>query len=71
MRYRICEQLGAKIKRVRKKAKISQEKLAEQAKMHASTLGRIERGESNPPVYTVYKIVKALKVSLPEIFSFR
>lgn len=46
----------------------SQEELADRAGMHLSTLGRIERGESNPPVQTVGKIAKALKTSVDELF---
>jgi len=42
--------------------------VAEKSGMHLSTLGRIERGESNPPLQTLNKIAQALKVKPKEIF---
>ncbi len=68
MAYKVNIKLGRKIKRLRKELKISQEELAAKAGIHRTYMGRIERGESNPPVYTVYKIAKALKKQLKELF---
>ena len=48
--------------------KITQEVLADMAGIHRTYMGRIERGESNPPVFTVYKIIKALRLSGSELF---
>lgn len=70
MRYKICRQLGRKIARLRKKQKFSQEELAFKAGLYIRTLGTIERGESNPSVYTVFKISKALKTAISEFFRF-
>lgn len=67
-RYKIAQKAGKKIRIARKKRKLTQEELAERARIHVSTLGRIERGESNPPIHTVSKIAKALKVPLKELF---
>lgn len=58
---------GEKIKVARKKANISQEDLADSAGIHRTYMGRIERGESNPPIYTVYKICNALKINGLEV----
>ncbi len=66
--YKINLNLGKTVRRLRKRQKISQEKLAEKAGIHRTYMGKIERGESNPPVQTVNKIAKALKVSLSELF---
>jgi len=71
MSYKICIQLGRRVRRLRKAQKISQEELADKAGVHRTYMGKIERGESNPPVYTVYKISKALKTPLPELFKPR
>jgi len=38
------------------------------AGIHRTYMGRIERGESNPPVQTVNKIAKALRRSLTDLF---
>lgn len=68
-RYKINIKVGKKIKRIRKQKKLSQEDVADKAKLHLTTFGRIERGEANPPVYTLYKIAQALKTSIKELFS--
>jgi len=68
MGYKVIVQLGKKIRRIRKQNKVSQEELAEKVGLHSTTLGRIERGESNPPVYTVYKISQALKTPIHDLF---
>lgn len=38
--------------------------------MNPAYLGQIERGLKCPTIETLYKIVTALNVSLPEFFSF-
>ncbi|HEC66010.1 MAG TPA: XRE family transcriptional regulator [bacterium] len=68
MAYKVNIKLGRRVKRLRRELKMSQEELAAKAGIHRTYMGRIERGESNPPVYTVYKIAKALKKSLRELF---
>ena len=61
------KKFGEKISLLRKKSGISQEKLADMATIHRTYMGKIERGESNPPIYTVYKIFKVLKI--PSVFN--
>lgn len=69
MKYKISRQVGRKIRSVRKRQKMSQEKLAELANLHVSSLGRIERGEANPPLYTIFRLSKGLKVKLKDLMS--
>ncbi len=66
--YKVNLELGKRVRRLRHKLDISQEKLAEKAGIHRTYMGKIERGESNPPLHTVSKIAKALKVSLSDLF---
>lgn len=63
---KFLKEFGSELQSKRKVMGISQEELADRAKVHRTYMGRIERGESNPPVYTVFKIAKALgtKISL-------
>lgn len=68
-RYKIAQKVGKKIRLARERKRLTQEDTAERAGIHVSTLGRIERGESNPPIHTVSKIAKALKMPLKELFS--
>jgi len=61
-RYKIALKVGKKIRIIRKRKKLTQEDVAGMAKIDSSTLGRIERGESNAPIQTINKIAQALKV---------
>ena len=66
-RYVISKKVGKKIRIIRRKKGITQEEIADKSGMHVSTLGRIERGESNPPLQTLNKIAQALRVKPKEI----
>ncbi len=68
-KQKLLKAFGKRVKHLRRFADISQEDLADKAKIHRTYMGRIERGESNPPIYTVYKIMKALKVRSKEFLS--
>lgn len=71
MAYKINKQLGEKIQRVRKAKNISQMKLAEIIRVQTTTIGNIERGETDTSVYTIYKIAQALRTHVRELFTFR
>lgn len=66
-RYVISKKVGKQIKRIRRQRGYTQEDIADKSGMHVSTLGRIERGEINPPLQTLNKIAQALKVKTKEI----
>lgn len=68
-KQQILKKVGERIKDLRDKVDISQEELAERAKIHRNYLGRIERGESNPPVFTIYRIAIALKTNPAELLK--
>lgn len=66
----IYEKLGNKIRDLRRKANLSQEELAEKAKLDLTSVSEIESGLRNPSLKTLHKISSALSLSLKEIFSF-
>jgi transcriptional regulator with XRE-family HTH domain len=66
--YKVNLNLGKTIRRLRKRMGVSQEELAARAGIHRTYMGKIERGESNPPVQTVSKVAKALRVKLSDLF---
>lgn len=66
----ILEKFGDKLQKVRKGKRISQEELAETLSMHRTYIGLIERGQRNPTVRTLYKIVKALGIKSADILPF-
>lgn len=71
MAYKINKQLGEKIQRVRKDKNMSQMKLAEIVGVQTTTIGNIERGETDTSVYTIFKIAGALRTHIKELFTFR
>lgn len=68
MKYKVNQKLGKRIRKYRRERRMSQEELADRVGLHYTTISRIERGISNPPVQTVNKIAKALKASLSDLF---
>lgn len=54
--------IGATIRKHRQRLDWSQEKLAEEADLHWTYIGGIERGERNVAVKNIVKIARALKV---------
>ncbi|MBU0455456.1 MAG: helix-turn-helix domain-containing protein [Gammaproteobacteria bacterium] len=62
--------LGKKIKSLRIKLELSQDKLARKADVPYTTLTKIETGViRKPSVYVVAKIAKALNVSLDNLLK--
>ncbi len=59
--------LGNKIKQIRQKKKLSQEKLAFESGLHRTYISDIERGSRNVSIKNIEKIAKALGVSLKEL----
>lgn len=49
---------------------ISQEKLAEFAKLHRTYIGSVERAEKIPSLVTIVKIAKALNVNISELITY-
>ena len=57
------KKLGEKIRRIRKESKLTQEELAELAKIDPKSVIDIEAGKRNPTLKMLNKISLALKVS--------
>jgi transcriptional regulator with XRE-family HTH domain len=64
------EQLGARIKEIRKAKGLSQEKLSEKIEIDPKHLSRIEVGRNFPSLDTLAKLAKALRVEIKEFFEF-
>jgi transcriptional regulator with XRE-family HTH domain len=59
--------LGESIRTHRKRAKLSQEKLAEKADLHPVYIGKIERGEQWISLHALLRIAAALGVRVRDI----
>ncbi|MBI2899504.1 MAG: helix-turn-helix transcriptional regulator [Planctomycetes bacterium] len=64
----LLHRFGERVRQLRKRKKLSQERLALEAGLDRSYMGSVERGEYNVTLTTVQKISKALRVSLHELF---
>lgn len=62
--------IGTKIRILRDRKKLSQETLAEISTLERNSIGMIERGETNPTIYTLKQIADALEVEITELFNF-
>lgn len=56
--------IGQVIKEARKKARITQTKLAEKIGTNRSYISRIETGKTEPPISTFYRIASALGMTV-------
>ena len=70
MKHEILVSFGRKVQMRRKELKLSQEQLAEEAGLHRTYIGMIERAEKNVTLVNIEKIAKAIKISIPELFLF-
>lgn len=60
---------GKNIQKLRKEARLTQEELANDSDIPLSQIGRIERGEVNTTISTLYVIAKALDVEPKELLN--
>ena len=65
----LAEEFGALIRRLRHARGLSQEMLAEAAKLERAYVGMIERGETNVSVRTALKLANALGTTLAGMFT--
>lgn len=66
----ICEDVGNRIKYLRKQRGLSQEKLALKAEIDRTYLAGVEAGRRNATLMSVEKIVKALEVPMKDFWDF-
>ena len=59
--------IGKKIQEIRESQNMTQDDLS--AKSNLDNIGRIETGNTNPTIRTLYKISQALKVKLKDLVN--
>lgn len=62
--------IGEKIMKARKQKKLEQVDVAAIAGVNRSYYGRIEKGEANPTIEKLYKIMKTLDLKSSDVFPF-
>ncbi|WP_310556019.1 helix-turn-helix transcriptional regulator [Flavobacterium sp.] len=63
-------QFGERLRFIRKSKGLSMEKLSELTSFEYSQISRIELGQINTSIDTVFKLAKALGISPKELFDF-
>jgi transcriptional regulator with XRE-family HTH domain len=61
--------LAARLRKLRAERGYSQERLAELASMHRTYLGGIETARRNPSFKNLFRLARALGVSLSQLFD--
>jgi len=61
--------IGSRIKAIRKREKLTQEKLAEKMDINSKYLSSIERGLENPTLDTLINLSESLEVEMDEFFT--
>ena len=64
----LIKSVREKIRQKRIELNLSQEILSYDANIPRNQVGRIERGEISTSITTLYKICKALKIEIKELF---
>ena len=65
----ILKKFGHAVRDQRQRMGLSQEKLAEEADLHRTYIGMIERAEKNITLLNIQKISKALGVPISSLFK--
>lgn len=60
---------GQRLRTLRKTNKLTQAQLAERIDVSTNFIGMVERGERNTTIDKVFKIAKALDITLAEFFK--
>ena len=63
----VGRRVGAKVRRLRKEQRLSQEELAERSGIHRTFVSQIERAVKNVTLVTLDKVAKGLGVALKEL----
>jgi len=66
----IKKQFGERMREIRLKRGLSQEKLSFEIGMDLTSVNEIEKGRRSPKLVTIYKIASALKVSSSDLLLF-
>lgn len=58
----LLQDFGSRVRALRLNAGLSQEQLAERARLHRTYVGSLERGERNVALVNIYALAEALDV---------
>lgn len=65
-----ASKIPANLSRLRKSLRYTQKELAKMAGLDPNYYAKVERGDGTPSLKTLYKIAKALNISITDIVGF-
>ena len=65
----VLQKVGSRIKLIRSSKNMTQKKLAHDCNFEKANMSRIESGQTNATILTLYKISTALQVNVSELFA--
>jgi transcriptional regulator with XRE-family HTH domain len=65
----VIKQVGINLRKIRMDKGVSQEQLSYDTEISINQIGRIERGQINTSVSTLYEISSALDIDIQELFK--
>jgi DNA-binding XRE family transcriptional regulator len=65
----VLQKVGSKIRFIRSTKNMTQKKLAHQCNFEKANMSRIESGQTNATILTLYKIATALEVQVGDLFN--
>lgn len=65
----IAERFGRNLRRARRQAGLSQERLSERASLHRTEIGQLELGRRSPRIETLLKLAGALEVPVDQFLD--
>ncbi|MFF2890029.1 helix-turn-helix domain-containing protein [Paenibacillus sp. NPDC057967] len=66
----ILQEVGLRLRYIRKSSGLTQDQLAEKAGVHSTYIGSIERAEKNITLLNLQKIAQALNVEVADLFTY-
>ncbi len=70
MNTKVLKNFGKNLKYYRLQLGITQEDLAAKVNLHQTTIAKLELGQINPSLKTIYILTRALKIKLTNIMDF-
>lgn len=67
-KQQFAEEVGTKIKKYRKEAGLSQEKLAHACDFYRTYIGHLKNGRYSPTAYVLWRIADKLKVDIENFY---
>lgn len=69
MKEEVLKKFADRVRELRIKKNLSQEKLGELSELHRTYIGMVERAEKNISLKNIQKIARALNVRLEDLFE--